>query len=84
MLPLYRLSWLKGINPAKFGEKYGFFFAEKQCYHVLKSYGASSTRNHGKISDKAASLDIKNLDFFLAVKKCSVAIKFRSLMEDGV
>ena len=43
-LTLNRLSWLKGINPAKFGEKYDFsFFAEKQCHHMPKNYEISPT-----------------------------------------
>ena len=64
-LTLNRLSRLKGINPAKFDEKYDFvFIAEKQCHHVPKNYDTNPTRNPEIIGGKAAGLDIKNHDFF--------------------
>ena len=64
-LTLNRLSRLKGINPAKFGEKYEFLFsADKQCLHVPKNYETGPNLNPEKISGEAAGLGIENHDFF--------------------
>ena len=48
-LALNRVYRHKGINPAKFDDKYDFLFiAEKQCHHVPKYYETSPTRNPEK------------------------------------